>query len=96
MTEPSVRPPAPHGASPEGPVGGFGGAFDFLPANMDWKTAALETVRKHPIPCLLGAATIGFLVGRHKGRTITTALSALAANAVLKELNKVFAETEGF
>lgn len=96
MTEPSVRPPAPHGASPEGPIGGLGGAFDFLPANMDWKSAALDTVRKHPIPCLLGAAAVGFLVGRHRGKAITTALSALAANAVLKELNKAFADQESF
>lgn len=81
-----VRPPAPHGASPEGPVGGM----DFAGPDFDWKTVALDTVRKYPIPCVLGAAAVGFWIGRYRGRAITAALAGLATNAVLRELNRVF------
>lgn len=87
-----VRPPAPHGASPEGPVGGAAGAFEFLPAGMDWKAVALDTVRKHPVPCLLGAAAIGFLVGRHRGKAIAAAVAGLATNYALKQISHVFEE----
>ncbi|KAA0253086.1 hypothetical protein FBQ97_06145 [Acidobacteria bacterium ACD] len=90
-----VRPPAPHGASPEGPVGGAKGAFDFVPEGFDWRTAALETVRKYPLSCVLGAAAVGFLVGRHRGKAITAAVAGVATNALLRQINKTF-ETEEF
>lgn len=94
MADEDVRPPAPHGASPEGPVGGAHGAFDFVPDGMSWQSVALETVRKYPISCLLGATVVGFWIGRHRGKAITAAVAGLATNAVLKQINKVFAEDE--
>jgi hypothetical protein len=90
----AARPPAPHGASPEGPVGGALGAFDFLPADFDWKKSALDTVRNHPVPCLLAAAAVGFYLGRHRGGTIAAAAAGLASNAIMREMNKVFAAEE--
>ena len=56
MDQRDVRPPAPHGASPEGPVGGAKGAFDFLPQNFDLKRTTLETVKKYPIPSVTATA----------------------------------------
>jgi len=83
-----VRPPAPHGASPEGPVGGATGAFEFLPPGLNVKEAVFDTVRRYPVPCLLGAAALGFFMGRYRGRTVALALAGVASNAVVKELNK--------
>jgi hypothetical protein len=85
-----VRPPAPHGASPDGPIGGAAGAFDFLPPDFDWKGTALDTVRKYPVPCLVGAAILGFYIGRHRGKAITAAAAGFATNLVLRQLNQVF------
>ena len=90
-----VRPPAPHGASPDGPVGGAEGAFDFLPKGFDWKQSTLDTVRKYPVPCLLGVAAVGFWIGRHRGKAIAMAAAGVATNLVMRELNKVF-ETADF
>jgi hypothetical protein len=60
----------------------------------EWKGVALDTVRKYPIPCLLGAAALGFWIGRHRGKAITAAAAGLVTNAVLQNLNRVF-EAEG-
>ena len=86
MGEPDVRPPAPHGASPDGPVGGATGAFEFLPRDFDWRASALETVRKYPIPCLVGAAALGFFLGRTRGRAIAGAAAGILANVALKQI----------
>jgi hypothetical protein len=91
MDDAAVRQPAPHGASPEGPVGRPGEPFDFFPKDMDWKRAALETVQRHPLPCLVGAAFVGFLVGRYRGRAIVGALAGVATNVVLRQLSESFA-----
>jgi hypothetical protein len=85
-----VRPPAPHGASPDGPVGGATGPFDFVPPDFDWKGATLDTVRKYPVSCLVGAAVVGFYIGRHRGKVITAAVVGAATNLVLRQLNQVF------
>jgi hypothetical protein len=85
----AVRPPAPHGASPEGPVGAPGEPFGFI-ASADWQKTVLETVQKHPIPCLVGAAAVGFLVGRYRGRVIVGALAGVATNMVLRQLGEHF------
>ena len=94
MPEPTIRPPAPHGASPDGPVGGADGAFDFASGSLDVKGMALDVVRKYPWPCLVGAAALGFWLGRSRGRAITTAAAGLATNAVLKHLSTVFDSSE--
>ena len=85
----TVRAPAPHGASPEGPVGALGEPFGFV-ASGDWQKIALETVRRHPVPCLLGAAAVGFIVGRYRGRAIVGALAGVATNVVLRQLGESF------
>jgi hypothetical protein len=86
MGEPDVRPPAPHGASPDGPVGGATGAFEFLPKNFDWKASALATVRRYPLSCLLGAAALGFFLGRTRGRAITGAAAGILANLAVRQI----------
>jgi hypothetical protein len=90
MDDAAVRPPAPHGASPEGPVGRPGEPFDFFPKDIDWKRAALETVQRHPLACLAGAAAVGFIVGRYRGRVIVGALAGVATNMVLRQLGESF------
>lgn len=85
-----VRPPAPHGASPDGPVGRPGEPFDFFPKDIDWKKAALDTVQRYPLPCLVGAAAVGFLVGRYRGRALVGAAAAVATNMLLRQLGKSF------
>ncbi len=86
MAAPEARPPAPHGASPDGPIGGATGAFEFLPSNFDWKASALATVRRYPIPCLVGAAALGFWLGRSRGRAIAGAAAGILTNLVVKQL----------
>jgi hypothetical protein len=85
----SVRPPAPHGASPEGPVGSLGEPFGLM-STEEWQKVVFETVQKHPIPCLVGAAAVGFLVGRYRGRAIVGALAGVATNMVLRQLGDSF------
>jgi hypothetical protein len=84
----TVHAPAPHGASPAGPVGALGEPFGLM--NGDWQKTVLETVQKHPIPCLVGAAAVGFLVGRYRGRAIVGALAGVATNMVLRQLGESF------
>jgi len=95
MVSPEVRPPAPHGASPDGPVGGAAGAFEFVPAGFDWKASALATVQNYPIPCLVGVAAIGFFLGRTKGRAISGAAAGLLANVVIRQISQAV-ETRDF
>ncbi len=90
MDDAAVREPAPHGASPEGPVGRPGEPFEFFPKDIDWKRAALETVQRHPLACLAGAAAVGFIVGRYRGRVIVGALAGVATNMVLRQLGESF------
>ncbi|HUM02464.1 MAG TPA: hypothetical protein VL084_09270 [Thermoanaerobaculia bacterium] len=86
MGAPEIRPPAPHGASPDGPVGGATGAFEFLPKDFDWKGSALATVRRYPLPCLLGAAAVGFWLGRTRGRAIAGAAAGVLANLAIRQI----------
>lgn len=86
MPAADVRPPAPHGASPEGPVGGATGAFEFLPRDFDWKESALATVRHYPLTCLVGAAALGFFLGRTRGRAITGAAAGILANLAVRQI----------
>jgi hypothetical protein len=86
MGAPEIRPPAPHGASPDGPVGGATGAFEFLPKDFDWKASALATVRRYPFPCLLGAAAVGFCLGRTRGRAIAGAAAGVLANLAIRQI----------
>jgi hypothetical protein len=56
----------------------------------EWQKVVFETVQKHPIPCLVGAAAVGFLVGRYRGRAIVGALAGVATNMVLRQLGDSF------
>jgi len=94
MPEPDVRPPAPHGASPDGPVGGATGAFEFLPESFDWQASALATIRRYPKSCLLGAAVLGFWVGRTRGRAIAGAALGILANVALKRVARSVESTD--
>ncbi len=89
-----VRPPAPHGASPDGPVGGASGPFDFVPRDFDWRSGAMDVVRKYPIPSVVAAAALGFWIGRNRGKAIAAAAAGLATNLVMRELNRVFDSSE--
>ena len=93
MSEPTIRPPAPHGASPDGPVGGAEAPFAFE-RGLELQNVALDVVRKYPIPCLLGAAALGFWIGRHRGKAIAAAAAGLATNAVMRHLSRAFESTE--
>ncbi len=93
MTEPSIRPPAPHGASPDGPVGGAEGPFDFGARGPQWQ-AGLDIVRRYPWPCVAVAAALGFWLGRNRGRAIATAAAGLATKAVMNELGRAFDAAE--
>ena len=93
MPDPTIRPPAPHGASPDGPVGGAEAPFAFE-KGVDWQNAALEVVRTYPVPCLIGAAALGFWIGRHRGKAIAAAVAGLATNAVMRQLSRAFESTE--
>jgi hypothetical protein len=86
MSASEVRPPAPHGASPEGPIGGATGAFEFLPQDFDWKATALSTVQRYPLPCLVGAAVVGFWLGRTRGKAIAGAAAGVLANMAVKQI----------
>jgi hypothetical protein len=90
MDDEAVRPPAPHGASPDGPVGRPGEPFDFFPKDIDWKKVTLDTVQRYPLPCLVGAAAVGFFVGRYRGRALVGAAAAVATNMLLRQLGKSF------
>ena len=94
MDAQDVRPPAPHGASPEGPVGGAKGAFDFLPGDFDVRRVVFDTVKKYPIPAVSLAAALGFWIGRNRGRAIAIGLAGFATNALLREMGKVFESSE--
>jgi len=93
MSEPTIRPPAPHGASPDGPVGGAEAPFAFE-SGVDWQGAALDVVRKYPIPCVLGAVALGFWIGRNRGKAITAAVGGLATNAVMRQLSRALESTD--
>ncbi len=94
MDPEDVRPPAPHGASPDGPVGGAGGAFAF-DMTTDWKQLGLEIVRKHPLPCLFGAFAAGFFLGRYQGKNLMSGAVTLASRAAIKQLQQVLTPAGG-
>ena len=83
-----VRPPAPHGASPDGPVGAPGEPFDFIADGSTGRRPPSRPSRSIRIPCLVGAAAVGFIVGRYRGRAIVGALAGVATNMVLRQLGE--------
>ncbi|MEE4270150.1 MAG: hypothetical protein V2I67_00650 [Thermoanaerobaculales bacterium] len=57
-----------------------------VPGNIDWK----DTVRRHPAASVLGVGLVGYLVGRTKGATIMTGLTAALSAAMMRQLSDVF------
>ena len=55
---------------------------DLVPPEVDWR----KVVRRHPLPTLLLAGLGGYLLGRSQGRTLLSALSALAVARVEAEV----------
>ena len=51
-------------------------------------------MRKYPIPCVLGAAALGFWIGRHRGKAIAIAVAGYATNLLVKEMNRAFDTSE--
>ena len=60
----------------------------------DWQGATLDVVRRYPIPCVLGAAALGFWIGRHRGKAIAAAAAGLATNAVMRQLSRALETTD--
>ena len=65
------------------------GAFQFSPGGIDWRNAALDTVRRYPVACLFGAAAIGFWVGRHRGKAVMVGVGGLVTNMMVREMTRV-------
>jgi hypothetical protein len=57
-----------------------------VPSNIDWR----DTVRRHPVASVATVGLIGYLVGRAKGSTIVSGLSAAMSAALMRQLADVF------
>ncbi len=57
-----------------------------VPSGIDWR----DTVRRHPVASVATVGLIGYLVGRAKGSTIMSGLSAGLSAALMRQLADVF------
>jgi hypothetical protein len=57
-----------------------------LPQSIDWR----DTVRRYPVVSVLSVGLIGYLVGRTKGATIMSGLTAGLSAAMMRQLSDVF------
>jgi hypothetical protein len=57
-----------------------------VPGNIDWR----DTVRRHPVGSVLCVGLVGYLVGRTKGATIMSGLTAGLSAAMMRQLSDVF------
>lgn len=57
-----------------------------VPQNIDWR----DTVRRHPVGSVLCVGLVGYLVGRTKGATIMSGLTAGLSAAMMRQLSDVF------
>lgn len=57
-----------------------------LPSSIDWR----DTVRRHPVGSVLAIGLVGYLVGRTKGATIMSGLTAALSAAMMRQLSDVF------
>lgn len=57
-----------------------------VPSGIDWR----DTVRRHPVASVATVGLIGYLVGRSKGSTIMSGLSAGLSAAMMRQLADVF------
>lgn len=57
-----------------------------LPQSIDWR----DTVRRYPLGSVLCVGLVGYLVGRTKGATIMSGLTAGLSAAMMRQLSDVF------
>jgi hypothetical protein len=57
-----------------------------VPNSIDWR----DTVRRHPVGSVLVVGLVGYLVGRTKGATIMSGVTAGLSAAMMRQLADVF------
>jgi len=57
-----------------------------VPQSIDWR----DTVRRYPVGSVLAVGLVGYLVGRTKGSTIMSGLTAGLSAAMMRQLPDVF------
>jgi hypothetical protein len=57
-----------------------------VPQSIDWR----ETVRRHPFGSVACVGLVGYLVGRTKGASIMTGITAAMSAGIMRQLSDVF------
>lgn len=57
---------------------------EVLPEEFDWERLVID----YPVPALALAAVGGFLLGRHRGMTVLTALAGFGADRLSEMVNE--------
>jgi hypothetical protein len=57
-----------------------------VPQSIDWR----ETVRRHPFGSVACVSLVGYLVGRTKGASIMTGVTAALSAGIMRQLSDVF------
>jgi hypothetical protein len=57
-----------------------------VPKSIDWR----ETVRRHPFGSVACVGLVGYLVGRTKGASIMTGITAALSAGIMRQLSDVF------
>lgn len=57
-----------------------------VPNSIDWR----DTVRRHPLGSVACVGLVGYLVGRTKGATIMTGITAALSAGIVRQLSDVF------
>ena len=57
-----------------------------VPQSIDWR----ETVRRHPFGSVACISLVGYLVGRSKGASIMTGITAALSAGIMRQLSDVF------
>jgi hypothetical protein len=57
-----------------------------VPNTIDWR----DTVRRHPLGSVACVGLVGYLVGRTKGATIMTGVTAALSAGIVRQLSDVF------
>jgi hypothetical protein len=57
-----------------------------VPQSIDWR----ETVRRHPFGSVACVGLVGYLVGRSKGASIMTGITAALSAGIMRQLSDVF------
>jgi hypothetical protein len=57
-----------------------------VPQSIDWR----ETVRRHPFGSVACVGLVGYLVGRTKGASIMTGITAALSAGIMRQLSDVF------